>query len=119
MDGYAVRAEDTAGASRATPRTLRCIEKVFTGQMPEQTVGPGRVHRDCHRRADARRRRRGRHCRGDRQRRRDVVRVFAAGRRRGQNIGRQGADIQKGQHGPAAGTTAQRQPGRAHWRRSA
>jgi molybdopterin biosynthesis enzyme len=41
MDGYAVRAEDTAGASRATPRTLRCIEKVFTGQLAVQAVGPG------------------------------------------------------------------------------
>jgi molybdopterin molybdotransferase len=41
MDGYAVRAQDTTGASRATPRTLHRIEKVFTGQMPVQTVGAG------------------------------------------------------------------------------
>ena len=34
MDGYAVRAEDTTGAKPASPRTLRCIEQVFTGQMP-------------------------------------------------------------------------------------
>ena len=38
MDGYAVRAEDTAGASRAEPKTLRCIEQVFTGQMPRCTL---------------------------------------------------------------------------------
>jgi molybdenum cofactor synthesis domain-containing protein len=41
MDGYAVRAEDTAGASRPTPRVLMCIEQVFTGQMPALAVGPG------------------------------------------------------------------------------
>jgi molybdenum cofactor synthesis domain-containing protein len=41
MDGYAVRAEDTFGASRHEPRTLRCIEQVFTGQMPVAHVGRG------------------------------------------------------------------------------
>src|SRR5262245_39449298 len=41
MDGYAVRAADTAGATRETPRTLRCIEQVFTGQMPTHAVAPG------------------------------------------------------------------------------
>src|SRR5215208_545687 len=41
MDGYAVRAEDTAGATRDQPKTLTWIEKVFTGQMPERTVGGG------------------------------------------------------------------------------
>src|SRR6266576_2940570 len=41
MDGYAVRADDASGASRARPATLTCIEKVFTGQMPTRTVGPG------------------------------------------------------------------------------
>lgn len=39
MDGYAVRAEDTAGASRSAPVLLHCIEKVFTGQVPLQAVG--------------------------------------------------------------------------------
>ena len=41
MDGYAVRAEDTSGASRITPRLLRAIEQVFTGQMPNRAVVPG------------------------------------------------------------------------------
>lgn len=41
MDGYAVRAEDTFGASRPTPRVLVCIEQVFTGQMPALVVGQG------------------------------------------------------------------------------
>src|SRR5262245_21951809 len=39
MDGYAVRAADTAGASAGTPRTLRCVEQIFTGQVPAHTVG--------------------------------------------------------------------------------
>ena len=41
MDGYAVRAEDTLGASHAAPKTLVCIEKAFTGQVPTGHVGPG------------------------------------------------------------------------------
>src|SRR5688572_22860771 len=41
MDGYAVRAADTAGATRATPRTLTCVEEVFTGQMPQRTLTAG------------------------------------------------------------------------------
>lgn len=41
MDGYAVRAEDTFGASRQEPKTLRCVEQVFTGQVPSLSVGPG------------------------------------------------------------------------------
>lgn len=41
MDGYAVRAQDTFGASRYEPKTLRVIEKVYTGQVPEKTVQQG------------------------------------------------------------------------------
>jgi molybdopterin molybdotransferase len=41
MDGYAVRAEDTFGAGRYDPKVLRCIEKVYTGQLPTRPVGPG------------------------------------------------------------------------------
>jgi molybdenum cofactor synthesis domain-containing protein len=41
MDGYAVRAEDTFGAGRHDPRTLRAIEKVYTGQTPQRRVGAG------------------------------------------------------------------------------
>jgi molybdenum cofactor synthesis domain-containing protein len=95
MDGYAVRAEDTTGASRAIPRSLRCVEKVFTGQLAVQTVGAGQcieiatgapmppgadavvIVEDTD--SDG-----------------DDVRVFAPVIR-AQNIGRQGADIQKGQ----------------------
>ncbi len=41
MDGYAVRAEDTFGASRYEPKTLRVIEKVYTGQVPTKSVETG------------------------------------------------------------------------------
>jgi molybdopterin molybdotransferase len=41
MDGYAVRAHDTVGATREAPVTLRCVEQIFTGQMPVQTVEDG------------------------------------------------------------------------------
>ena len=95
MDGYAVRAQDTSGASRSAPRTLHSIEKVFTGQMPVQTVGDGQCIEIAtgapmppgadavviveETESDG-----------------DLVRVFAPVSP-AQNIGRQGADIQKGQ----------------------
>jgi molybdopterin molybdotransferase len=41
MDGYAVVAADTFGASRFEPRTLRVIEKVYTGQVPTKSVAAG------------------------------------------------------------------------------
>ncbi len=41
MDGYAVRAEDTFGASRYEPKTLRVIEKVYTGQVPSKAIDAG------------------------------------------------------------------------------
>jgi len=41
MDGFAVIADDTFGASRYEPKTLRVIEKVYTGQVPTQQLTPG------------------------------------------------------------------------------
>ncbi len=41
MDGYAVIAEDTFGASRYEPKPLRVIEKVYTGQVPTRRVSAG------------------------------------------------------------------------------
>jgi molybdopterin molybdotransferase len=41
MDGFAVRAEDTFGASRYEPKTLRVIDKVYTGQVPAKPVEAG------------------------------------------------------------------------------
>ena len=39
MDGYAVRAADTFGASTHDPRVLAWVETVFTGQVPTRPVG--------------------------------------------------------------------------------
>lgn len=41
MDGFAVRAADTFGAGGFDPRTLDVIEKVYTGQLPTRSVEPG------------------------------------------------------------------------------
>jgi molybdopterin molybdotransferase len=41
MDGYAVRAADTFGAGRYDAKVLRCVEKVYTGQMPARALGAG------------------------------------------------------------------------------
>jgi molybdopterin molybdotransferase len=41
MDGYAVRAADTAGASRERPRLLTRVATLFTGQVADRGVGPG------------------------------------------------------------------------------
>ena len=41
MDGFAVIAEDTFGAGRYHARVLRCIETVYTGQVPSQRLATG------------------------------------------------------------------------------
>jgi molybdenum cofactor synthesis domain-containing protein len=41
MDGYAVVAADTAGASMASPRRLRIVERIYTGQPPRESIVPG------------------------------------------------------------------------------
>ena len=41
MDGYAVIAVDTFGAGRYEPRVLRCVETVFTGQLPTIQLSTG------------------------------------------------------------------------------
>jgi len=41
MDGFALRAEDTFGASRYEPKVLRVIDKVYTGQVPAKSIEPG------------------------------------------------------------------------------
>jgi molybdopterin molybdotransferase len=95
MDGYAVRADDTTGASRTQPRTLQCIEKVFTGQLPMQTVGPGQ----CTEIATGAPMPAGADAVvmvEDTASTDETIHIFATATPR-QNIGRQGADIQKGQ----------------------
>ena len=96
MDGYAVRAEDTFGASGQDPRILACVEQVFTGQVPTHVVGEHQcteiatgapmpagadavvMVEDTEKSATG------------------EVRVFGPVYPR-QNVGRQGADIQRGQ----------------------
>ncbi len=41
MDGYAVIAEDTFGAGQYAPKTLRCVERVYTGQWPARAITRG------------------------------------------------------------------------------
>jgi molybdopterin molybdotransferase len=41
MDGYAVIAADTYGAGSHAPRTVTCVDRVFTGQVPTRGIGPG------------------------------------------------------------------------------
>ncbi len=45
MDGYAVRAADTAGASSASPRRLRVVATVAAGAASEHPVGAGEAVR--------------------------------------------------------------------------
>ena len=41
MDGYAVIAADTTGASRSHPARLRLLDRIYTGQISAVTVTPG------------------------------------------------------------------------------
>jgi len=41
MDGYALRAEDTSGASSSSPRYLKVIGEVAAGYLPDKEVKPG------------------------------------------------------------------------------
>jgi len=95
MDGYAVRAADTTGATPAQPVILTCIEKVFTGQMPSLAVGRGQCTEIATgavmpQGADSVVMVEQTDAEGT------AVRIFAAADT-GQNIGRQGADISRGQ----------------------
>jgi molybdopterin molybdotransferase len=41
MDGYAVRASDTFGASTHDPRALTHVATIYTGDVPTRAIGPG------------------------------------------------------------------------------
>ena len=45
LDGYAFRAEDSAGASRENPVSLRVVDTVYAGGWSEAKVGPGEAVR--------------------------------------------------------------------------
>src|SRR5258705_5245252 len=41
MDGYALIAADTAGASRATPAPFPVVERLYTGRIAKTPIGHG------------------------------------------------------------------------------
>ena len=41
LDGYALRGEDSAGASQETPVTLRVVDTVYAGGWCDREIGPG------------------------------------------------------------------------------
>ncbi len=41
MDGYAVIAADSAGATRSTPARLRLVDRIYTGQLSSVTIARG------------------------------------------------------------------------------
>ena len=102
MDGYAVLAADTSGATRAAPARLRVVERIYTGQMPRVSIASGVcaeiatgapvpdgadavvIVEETAKNAD------------------EAVEIFAAATG-GQNIGRRGADISAGAVVVAAG----------------
>lgn len=45
MDGYAVRAADTASATADAPVVLRVVDHIAAGSMPQVEVGPGEASR--------------------------------------------------------------------------
>jgi len=95
MDGYAVVAADTAGASRSTPKRLRVIDRIFTGQVSRATVAAGM----CAEIATGAPLPNGADAVvmvEETSRSGDSVDVFAAADA-GQNVGRRGADMQAGQ----------------------
>jgi molybdopterin molybdotransferase len=95
MDGYAVRAADTTGATRDTPKRLACVAKVFTGQVSDTPVAAG----ECIEIATGAPMPQGADAvvmvEETDMGAADGVRVFAAVAP-GQNVGRQGADIASG-----------------------
>lgn len=100
MDGYAVRAADTRGATRDQPKQLACVEKVFTGQVATRRVGSG----ECMEIATGAPMPPGADAvimveetdMGAMGGAGGAVRLFASVEP-GQNVGRQGADIKTGQ----------------------
>ena len=103
MDGYAVRARDTAGASRAHPRTLARAGVLYTGQVSSHLLSEGEcleisTGAPLPEGADAVIMVEETDADGDQ------VRIFAEVQPQ-QNVGRRGADIQAGQIVVAAGET--------------
>jgi molybdenum cofactor synthesis domain-containing protein len=103
MDGYAVVAADTFGAGQYQPKVLRSVEKIYTGQAPTRRVEPG----ECVEIATGAPMPEGADAvvmveETEKDEAADV-RIFSPVYP-GQNVGRQGADIQAGQALFEAGT---------------
>lgn len=45
MDGWAVRSEETLGATRDRPARLRIVDTVYAGSLPSRALGPGEAAR--------------------------------------------------------------------------
>ena len=99
MDGFAVRAEDTLGATAETPRTLRLVDTIYTGQAPSHAVDTG----ECAEIATGAPLPSGADAvvmvedtdRADGSSQRPTVQVMKAVKT-GQNVGPRGADIRRG-----------------------
>jgi len=103
MDGYAVVAADTFGAGQYQPKVLRSVEKIYTGQAPTRRVEPG----ECVEIATGAPMPEGADAvvmveETEKDEAADI-RIFSPVYP-GQNVGRQGADIQAGQALFEAGT---------------
>jgi molybdopterin molybdotransferase len=113
MDGFAVRVEDTLGASGDAPRILRLIDTIYTGHAPTRTIGAG----ECAEIATGAPLPPGADAvvmvedtdRADGSPQRSTVQIMKAVKT-GQNIGPRGADIARGDSllGPGDHLTASR-----------
>jgi molybdenum cofactor synthesis domain-containing protein len=113
MDGFAVRVEDTSGATAETPRALRVVDTIYTGQAPERTIAAG----ECAEIATGAPLPPGADAvvmveetdRADGSPQRATVQIMKAAKT-GQNVGRRGADIERGDSllGPGEHLTASR-----------
>jgi molybdenum cofactor synthesis domain-containing protein len=102
MDGYAVAAEDTFGAGRFSPKRLRSVDKVLTGQAPTRRVASG----ECIEIATGAPMPPGANAVvmvEETEREGDEIQVFTPVYP-GQHVGRRGADIQQGHVVVSAGT---------------
>ena len=95
MDGYAVVAADTSGATRDAPVSLHIVDRIYTGQMPRGSIAPG----SCAEIATGAPLPEGADAvvmvEETQKHSADGVQVFAPALQ-GQNVGRRGADIAAG-----------------------
>jgi molybdenum cofactor synthesis domain-containing protein len=113
MDGFAVRAEDTLGATAEAPRTVRLVDTIYTGHASSRTIGTS----ECAEIATGAPLPAGADAvvmvedtdRADGSAQRAAVRIMKPVRP-GQNVGPRGADIARGDSllGPGDHLTASR-----------